>query len=135
MRFQESEAALDDRDKVVTDIITGLMWQQEVSDRELSYKTAEEYIHKFNQDSFAGHKDWRLPTIPEFMSLLLPDFYCANGGEFIDSVFKKGRWPGYSFWSADRCEPDSAWHVNFAILDVGPLNVSYELCVRAVRYI
>lgn len=82
-----------------------------------------------------------MPTVPEFMSLLQLDESCSGGGEFINPIFElKGSqsrsrgYGGHSYWTADSLPSDSAWHVNCAVLDIGPLSVRHELFVRVVRY-
>ena len=58
----------------------------------------------------ARHKDWRLPTLEEAMSLMKS---CQNNeGLYIDLIFNaKQRW----IWTADQVKdkPGAAWAVNF----------------------
>lgn len=56
-------------DGTVTDLTTGLMWQQDPGEK-MTYEQA-----KTENDSFslAGYSDWRLPTIKELYSLILFD--------------------------------------------------------------
>src|SRR5262245_12914123 len=121
-RFRQSDAT-------VLDIVTELMWQKSANAK-LPYEKALMFVRELNERSIAGHRDWRMPTVPEFMSLLRLDESCSGGGEFIDPVL---RFSQHLYWTADRCPSGAAWHVNCAILDIGPLDVSHELFVRAVR--
>jgi len=69
---------VDNGDGTVTDVVTGLMWQQSfdhngdgdinVNDK-LSYSEILKLVE--NGVSFAGYNDWRLPTIKEMYSLIL----------------------------------------------------------------
>lgn len=58
----------DNGDGTITDLNTGLMWQQNLFDEKLTYEEA-----KVRADTFtlAGYDDWRLPTIKELYSLIL----------------------------------------------------------------
>lgn len=58
----------DNGDGTVTDLNTGLMWQQKLLDEKLTYEEA-----KVRADTFtlAGYDDWRLPNIKELYSLIL----------------------------------------------------------------
>ncbi len=55
---------------VVMDKRTGLMWEKGGSSSPLYYDDAVEYVEKLNKKGFAGHKDWRVPTLEELCSLL-----------------------------------------------------------------
>ncbi len=122
----------EDRDEVVFDHVTGLMWQKSGSKKYLTYAEAQTYIKKLNQERFAGYDDWRLPTIPELKSLLEPEE--SSNGLYIDSIFDKTqRW----CWSADRQSvsgsSSAAWYVSFYSGGVywrAPDDTRY---VRAVR--
>ncbi|MFQ5627930.1 MAG: DUF1566 domain-containing protein, partial [bacterium] len=72
-------------DQVVIDRTTGLMWQQTTSSRKMVYRLAMQWIHHLNESGFAGHNDWRLPTLEEAMTLVeqLPN----SAGLYIDPVF------------------------------------------------
>ena len=111
--------------KTVTDRKTGLMWQQSGSDEGMTYKDAQAYVRKLNSRQFAGHSDWRLPTIEELASLMESR---SINGRYIDPVFdKKQRW----CWSADKETSGSAWGAYF---DFGGVYWNDGKClVRAVR--
>ncbi|MHA2000653.1 MAG: Lcl C-terminal domain-containing protein [Promethearchaeota archaeon] len=88
----------DNQDGTVTDLNTGLMWQQDPGEK-VSYYDAVD-----NADEFilAGYDDWRLPTIKELYSLIVFTGTDPSGMEgddtsrltpFIDTdyfVFKYG---------------------------------------------
>ena len=57
----------DNGDGTITDLNTGLMWQQTPGDK-VTYKDAAANASFFN---FADYGDWRLPTIKELYSLIL----------------------------------------------------------------
>lgn len=59
---------VDNDDGTVTDLTTGLMWQQNLPD---SKYTFEECVIYASNSSLAGYSDWRLPTIKELYSLIL----------------------------------------------------------------
>ncbi|MBU1118480.1 DUF1566 domain-containing protein [Patescibacteria group bacterium] len=56
----------DNGDGTVTDVNTGLMWQQDPGAKK-SYEEAQAGAQSFE---LAGHDDWRLPTIKELYSLM-----------------------------------------------------------------
>jgi len=122
----------DNWDGTVTDFATGLMWEKSGSDDCLTDKQAEEYTRKLNRKKFAGHDNWRLPTIDELISLLEPNE--KNGDLYIDPVFdKKQRW----CWSADRrimrnSASGGAWGVSFSNGFINWFNDVFN-DVRAVR--
>jgi hypothetical protein len=69
----------------------------------MTYRQAQEYITMLNNTSFAGYKDWRLPTLEEAMSLVERDL--RNGWLHIDPYFTKLE----KIWTSDRI--DSDWRV------------------------
>lgn len=60
-------------DGTVSDLVTGLMWQQDAGDK-MTYSEAMAYAEK---STFAGYDDWRVPTIKELYSLI--DFNGKTG--------------------------------------------------------
>lgn len=56
----------DNGDGTITDNVTGLMWQKEMS-KKMSLAEASQKVKVFE---LAGHKDWRVPTIKELYSLI-----------------------------------------------------------------
>jgi len=77
----------------VTDVITGLIWQQFLFDEKFTYNYAVEAADTF---SLNGYNDWRLPSIKELYSLI--DFSGATGINaassipFIDTTFFEFRY-------------------------------------------
>ena len=64
---------IDQGDETVADKKSGLLWQQGDSYHELkkgmNWYQALEYVDLKNTEKFAGHDDWRLPTIKELKGL------------------------------------------------------------------
>ena len=103
---------VDNKDGTVTDKVTGLMWQKSGSSGALENRAAISYLEQLKGQRFAGHFDWRLPTIEELASLLERT---RNEGVYLDSVFDSRQ---ASCWSADKGEGVNqgylgAWIVNF----------------------
>lgn len=105
-RYQS--AALGD-DRVVTEQVTNLMWQQAESPR-LDWRELQAYLTKVNQARYAGFSDWRIPTVEELASLLESR---QTGEVYLDAVFAKDDL--LSTWTADEAPGivGGAWFVSF----------------------
>ncbi|MDM8524886.1 DUF1566 domain-containing protein [Desulfococcaceae bacterium HSG8] len=91
----------------VTDRATGLIWQQAGSDYPLTWIQAVDYISELNKKQFAGHDNWRLPTVDELMSLLTE---VPHSEDFcIEPIFDQTR---KCLWSSDRRSYMAAWYVS-----------------------
>jgi len=99
---------VDNDDGTVTDLVTGLMWQQAYSGK-MSQGEAASGASSFN---LAGYTDWRLPTIKELYSLI--DF----SGEDVDPMSSSANNPfidtdyfdfAYGDTSAGQRIIDSQW--------------------------
>ncbi|MBA5248768.1 MAG: DUF1566 domain-containing protein, partial [Gammaproteobacteria bacterium] len=82
LKKENSEKYVDNGDGTVTDKTTGLMWKKcsEGQNGNNCTGTAKTYKWQAALDhaktvNFAGHSDWRLPTIKELHSLV----FCSNG--------------------------------------------------------
>jgi len=113
--------------KVVFDKTTGLTWQQSGSKVTPTYNEAKRYIRDLNKQRFAGHSDWRLPTLEEAMSLMEPKM--NKYGLYFDPVFDKHQ---HWIWTADKESPTTAWVVYFSVGYCDDHDV-YSNFVRAVR--
>ena len=104
---------VDNKDGTVTDRATGLMWQKSGTSSPLENKDAKGYIKQLNRKRFAGHSDWRMPTVEELASLLERS---RKSGAYIDPVFDSRQ---IRCWTVDPCEPyyqsrqSGAWIVSF----------------------
>jgi len=86
----------DNGDDTVTDLVTGLMWQQDPGAK----KTFRQAVAGASACTTGGYSDWRLPTIKELYSLILfsgtdPDprsTATGNQRPFIDTKFFKFRY-------------------------------------------
>ena len=69
----EGKRFTDNRDGTITDSLTGLLWQKQDSYHDLkkavNWYDAFDYADRKNNQRFAGHSDWRLPTLTELKSL------------------------------------------------------------------
>ncbi len=77
----------DNNDGTVTDLTTGLMWQQHLGEK-MTYEAAVIYAESL---VYAGYDDWRLPTIKELYALI--DF-SGNSTDtpYIDTDYFEFHW-------------------------------------------
>jgi hypothetical protein len=92
----------------VSDLKTGLMWQLEGCTITSIKSMTNKYIAGLNRQRFGGYNDWRLPTIPEALSLLEPQ--ANEKGLFMHPCFSREQ--PYIFL-ADRRRPGGYWFVDF----------------------
>jgi hypothetical protein len=95
-------------EKLVVDHATGLTWQQSGSKYYMNHADAEKYILDLNNRNFAGHNDWRLPTLEEAMALMEPK--TNKDGLFIDRVFDTKQ---LRIWTSSKPSVGVAWLVIF----------------------
>lgn len=80
--YQGKQASyVDNEDATVSDLVTGLMWQQTMT----SKMTYDEAVIYANKSSLGGYSDWRLPSIKELFSLIL--YTGTSGGESAGVLF------------------------------------------------
>jgi len=117
-------------DGTVTDLVTGLVWQQAAPTTKYAWADAVAFCPTL---TLAGHADWRLPTEIELVTLV--DDSLANPGPVIDPTAFPGA-PADWFWSSTPLAGESsiAWYVSF---DSGYTTTSvttsmfYVRCVRS----
>ncbi|OFZ54568.1 MAG: hypothetical protein A2328_02315 [Bdellovibrionales bacterium RIFOXYB2_FULL_36_6] len=127
IKYVENDYAINENG-TIKDKTTGLIWQQSGSDTYMQYEDAIGYVHKMNRIKFAGLDDWRIPTLPELISIIEQDQNTQN--LYIHPNFNPiQKW----VWSSDKISTDSMWLVDFFEGNVfwgGKKLVSY---VRAVH--
>ncbi|NNF99829.1 MAG: protein kinase [Desulfobacteraceae bacterium] len=98
-------------DKVIRDCSTGLFWQIAGSSYPVSFGDAREYIADLNISNFGNLNHWRLPTVDELLSIMMPVPLGRN--LCLASVFDHlQQW----LWSIDRKSFTAAW---YASMDLG----------------
>ena len=78
------ESLVHNRDEIIRDNATGLIWQKSGSLSRMNYSNAVDWIESLNRKKYAGKNDWRLPTLEEAMSLIEP---VKTKNLYIDSIF------------------------------------------------
>jgi len=87
---------VDNGNGMVTDKVTGLVWQKGGSPSDMKFDATNKYVDDLNSSRFGGHGDWRLPTLEELYSLM--EGTPNQSEKFIDNLFD----PVQSLcWSAD----------------------------------
>ena len=76
----ETMSYIDNGDGTVTDINTGLMWQQVPSSDDYSWADAVTYCDNLE---LSGYDDWRMPTLKELFSI--SDF--SSGWPYLDTGY------------------------------------------------
>ena len=91
----------------VTDRATGLMWQRAGVDI-MSSRGMHREVERINGQGFAGHTDWRLPSMAEALSLLEPEK--AVTGQYVHPCFSAEQ--PFVFVEATR-KPGGYWFVDY----------------------
>jgi len=119
----------DNGNGTVTDLNTGLMWQQSDDQNNIGRAWEEAADYCAGRD-LGGKTDWRLPTRLELMSIV-------NYGRYAPSIdinyFSQCRSIGYWSSSTSAYYPDYAWHVYFYDGGVSWYYKSHNVYVRCVR--
>jgi hypothetical protein len=155
----KSLAYLDNQDGTITDLNTGLMWEQKddaggLHDKDRGYpwnrmmedeETIWDWLDQINAGTgFAGHRDWRIPNVKELQSLVSygrvapaiePVFHTNCIATCDVSMFTCGCTESDRYWSSSTSagEPEKAWIVSFTDGAVGTLDKQAFSAVRAVR--
>ena len=112
----------------VQDAATGLQWQYGGSEFPLDWTGAHTFIDALNARRWAGHDDWRLPTVAELLTILRPPptgtDYCL-APEFAPHHKR--------LWSCDRRTYTSAWYVSLEMGFVAWQDRTFANHVKAVR--
>ena len=124
-------------DGTISDLATGLMWQQTDNGSGMDWEHALAYAQTQNNANYLGHNDWRLPNTKELQSLV--DYTrspyatnSANVGPAINALFSctgilndggKADYPYYwtstSAMSIANGSYPSAWYVAFGRAEDG----------------
>ena len=114
---------------IITDNVTGLMWQKDTAPDNYTWREARAYCPAL---TLGGYTDWRLPTIEELS--LLVDSSIPTPGPVINTAYFPGT--AASFYWSSTPEASSlirAWSVDFSTGHVMYDNKRHKFHVRAVR--
>jgi hypothetical protein len=116
----------------VTDTQTGLTWsRKDIREGDVDFTEAESAVTELNAQNFAGHSDWRLPTVHELFALVdVTRTGPAIDVEAFPTCARDWYWTGTPYaWSPSAC----AWAVGFYRGGAGNSHRGYFCRVRAVR--
>jgi hypothetical protein len=114
-------------DVVITDKRHQLMWQQSASPRAHDHDGARQYVQELNARRYAGHSDWRLPTLEEAMSLM------GTGAAEDCRLHQLFGRSGPITRTADTTDGGKDWIVYFCDGVAVPEVAGFNAEVRAVR--
>ena len=94
-------------EQTMVDERTGLMWQRFGLDL-CSIRNMKCQIEELNKKGFAGYHDWRMPTVPEALSIM--EIKVNEKGVYLHPCFSKEQ--PFVFTSAKR-KPTGYWFVDY----------------------
>lgn len=114
-------------DHLVRDDRNGLVWQRRGSGFPLDWQQAKEYVEHLNGQCWEGRSNWRLPALPELLTILRPP--TVERDFCLPVVFSREiHW----LWSSDWCSRRQAWMVDIVECFVGRLDQDGAASVCAV---
>ncbi|MGE4299005.1 MAG: protein kinase [Desulfovibrionaceae bacterium] len=115
-------------DATVVDRASGLMWERGGSEYPLAWDEAAEYVAVLNARRWAGHADWRVPTMPELLTLV--DEPASLEAYCVTPLFPSEH---RLLWSADRATFMASWYLNAAMGFAASMDRTCMAWVRGVR--
>lgn len=117
-------------DVVVFDARTGLSWEKNGSGywNAVVIARTDEHLATLNQARYGGYDDWRLPTLPEAMSLVTPE---KLNDYHIAGAFDAGAAP--QMFTSDKTAAGDVWVVYLYEGMALPTSAHYNAWTRAVR--
>jgi len=114
-----------DTNKIVTDNVTKLMWQDDVFSSSYEWLNAISYCENLTLGTFS---DWKLPNKTELLSIVDYNKSSPSISTFINTKL------GY-YWSSTTSIDDKieAWIINFKLGHTNKNNKNKSLYVRCVR--
>src|ERR1700752_426768 len=103
---------------------TGLLWYVDAKRVEmLPHRAIPDWLSRLNKQAYAGFNNWRLPTLPEAMSLIESRGYHDHRFGFPLGI-----------WTSDRGKKGAVWVVGYRNGDCGRLDTDdyWKMSVRAV---
>ena len=130
----------DNGDGTITDTETNLMWKQTDSFQELNkwvnWHQANEYVMEVNTQKFAGHLDWRMPSLEEAESLFDEEWSIRDLDRFeiyISTSFSPGG--GFTTWTTEQRPHNGAviFYYRYGHANINNKDDITKDSVRAVR--
>ncbi|MBU7016522.1 MAG: DUF1566 domain-containing protein [Theionarchaea archaeon] len=96
---------VDNKDKTITDLATGLMWMKTDSGVGMNWHNALAWVQEKNEENYLGYNDWRLPNAKELQSIV--DYSrspSTTNSAAVDPIFSvtsiidEGGKPNYPFF-------------------------------------
>jgi serine/threonine-protein kinase len=113
---------------LVQDPGTGLTWQRSGTAFPVTWHQAKDYVNRLNAQAFGGHSDWRMPTLPELLTLARPP---KKGRDHcVSSLFDLEQ---KRLWSVDKSTFVSAWYMDLEMGFVERSDLTGFYHVKAVR--
>ena len=113
---------------MVRDKAAGLTWVRRAAPYPTTWEEAGAYVAALNAGRFGGQADWRLPTVPELMTLLTPE--PVGEGYCQPAALTQ---PVRRVWSADRANFAAAYAADVELGYVTRADFSCPAAARAVR--
>ncbi|MYL83600.1 protein kinase [Desulfovibrio aerotolerans] len=113
---------------LVRDKAAGLTWVRRAAPYAATWEEAGAYVAALNAGRLGGHDDWRLPTVPELVTLLTPE--PVGEGYCQPATLTQ---PVRRVWSADRANYASAYAADVELGYVTRADFSCPAAARAVR--
>lgn len=132
--YPADQQLVDNGDGTISDISTGLMWAQNGvgngcnNGNQLIWTSAVGFADTLD---FAGHTDWRLPTISELATII--DY--STSYPSIDALFINTQSSNYWSSTVNSSYPTVVWSAHFLdgyIDNRGKTSASYVRCVRTI---
>ncbi len=129
---------IDNKNGTITDTKTGLIWVKnphtDLPEEFKSYMSWQKAIDACKKLDFAGHKDWRLPTVEELRELVDYTRGAKSGEPSVDTKIFPDTKCGW-YWTSTPCAwyPSGAWIVDFNVGSVSNFCKNCSNYVRPVR--